>query len=126
LVGSGLRARREYGCGTGGVGEGGRGGGGEKGGGVSAEVPCESGEVGSGEGEKRQQGDAVGAAETVEEVGDGDGKLMHGLIFGVIQVDMPDNLLESRASISFSIVLNYGQIEDLNSSTPLCNACVNV
>ena len=35
-------------------------------------------------------------------------------------------LLESRASISFSIVLNYGQIEDLNSSTPLCNACVNV
>ena len=55
------------------AGDGGGGGGGEKGEGVS-----------SGVGEKRQQGDAVGAAEAVEEVGEGECKWMPGVIFGVI------------------------------------------
>jgi len=55
------------------AGDGGRGGGGEKGGGVSAGV-----------GEKRQQGDAVGAAEAVEEVAEGECKRVPGVIFGVI------------------------------------------
>lgn len=55
------------------AGDGRRGGGGEEGEGVSAGV-----------GEKRQQGDAVGAAEAVEEVGEGECKWMPGVIFGVI------------------------------------------
>ena len=55
---------------------------GREGRGVSAEAPCWNGEVGSGDGEKRQQGDAVGAAEAVEEVGGG--ALMFGVMIGVI------------------------------------------
>ena len=51
-----------------------------KGGGVTAEAPCWKGEVVAGDGEKRQQGNAVGAAEAVEEVGDGDVELMFGVI----------------------------------------------
>ena len=38
----------------------------------------------SGFGEKRQHGDAVGAAEAVEEVGEGECKRVPGVIFGVI------------------------------------------
>ena len=36
----------------------------------------------AGVGEKRQQGDAVGAAEAVEEVGEGERKWTPGVIFG--------------------------------------------
>ena len=52
--------------------------GGGRGGGAKGE------DVSSGFGEKRQQGDAVGAAEAVEEVGEGECKRMPGVIFGVI------------------------------------------
>jgi len=45
---------------------------------VSAEAPGRKGEIVAGDGEKRQQGDAVGAAEAVDEVGDGDVELMLG------------------------------------------------
>jgi len=50
-----------------------------KGGGVTAKAPGWKGEVVAGDGEKRQQGDAVGAAEAVEEVGEGDVELMFGI-----------------------------------------------
>jgi hypothetical protein len=52
---------------------------GVKGGGVMAKAPGWSGEVMAGDGEKRQQGDAVGAAEAVKKVGDGDVELMFGV-----------------------------------------------
>ena len=49
-------------------------------GGVKAKAPAGKGEVGAGHGEKRQQGDAVGAAEAVEEVGDGVCRRQDGIL----------------------------------------------